>query len=188
MRKATLLLSLLLTACSTVDDDTPVLGPTQGPMRDRARAGEMRRGAGGLLEMLPPARWWRDVHLAEGVDLTGEQIARLEEIYAGNDEAMRLVRDRRDAMEAIEDTLERDRPAPEEITAAARRLREIDDALFERQLRTLIDVRQVLSQRQWERLEDNLEEDRRPMRMREGSGRDGGFGGGRRRGGRPPRW
>lgn len=187
MRMATLLLSLFLTACSTVGDDTPVLGPTQGPMRDRARAGEIRRGAGGLLEMLPPAQWWRDVHLVEGVDLTEEQIARLEEIYAGNDEAMRLVRDRRGAMEEIEETLEKERPAPEEITAAARRLREIDDALFERQLRILIDVRQVLSQRQWERLEDNLEEDRRPMRMRQGSGR-GGFGGGGRRGGRPPRW
>lgn len=178
MKTNALLISLLLIGCSTANYDEP-------PQRSGTRRERPRPMMSGPLDMLPPPYWWRAVGLADGLNLSNEQVADLERVYPGDgDEAARLERDRMTAVRDIQRLLDSDRPSARDVTEAGQRLRALDDTLFERQLRMLVAVRQILSREQWERLQRNLDEERQPMRQREGRG---GFGGGRRGGRRPGR-
>jgi hypothetical protein len=156
------------------------------------RGGGMRGGGGGVggADMLPmpPDDWWRDSRLADAVKLTGDQLIALDKIaHDSSDEIARLERDIPVAARDFRTVLGAEKPSVDDITGAATRLRSLRDALFDRQAQMLAAERGLLTQQQWQTLEDRLQA-RRTERNDRGNGgygpRNGGYGG---RGGRG-RW
>jgi hypothetical protein len=87
---------------------------------------------------------------------------------------MVAVRDLRNALEA-------GKPATEDITSAGHRLRELRASLLDRQVALLAAERMVLDLQQWLTLQDQLQQQARPVnRGNAPGGRGRGMGGGRR--------
>ena len=145
-----------------------------------------RTSTSGVLEMMPPADWWRDPQLANAVNLTADQVASLEKISKdAGDEAEKLDRDAGVAVRDLGTLLDSDKPAEADIIAAGNRVREIRDSLFDRQLKMLAAERVVLTKQQWQTLQDQLQT-RRNERRGGDRGYPGGRGGFPGRGGRRP--
>lgn len=184
-----LLLPLIFISCQSSNDDPYPRGrggygggygrgDDEGMTRPRAMAS-------GALEFLPPSDWWRDPQLANAVNLTPDQVEALEKISKDSgDDADKLDRDSGVALRDLRSLLESDKPAEADILASGKRIREMRDSMFDKQLATLAAERVVLTKQQWQTLQDQLTS-RRNERGRDRGGYPGrgGFPG---RGGRRP--
>ena len=90
-------------------------------------------------------------------------------------------------MRDLRNVLDSDKPASDDILAAGKRLRSLRDEVSDREFRLLAAERQILTRDQWQKLQDQLREERMPRdRMNDYPRRGGGGGfGGRGRGRRP---
>jgi Spy/CpxP family protein refolding chaperone len=165
-----LALTVFAVACAT-DNDQPVYSP-RSDARPVAQA----------LDMLPPADWWHQPQIADAVRLTADQIASLDKIANDQDDITRLDRDMMVAMRDVRSVLDSKQPSNDDIMTAARRLRTLRDTLFDRQIQLLAAERAILSQDQWQTLQQQLQNRREQRRQDNGYPRRGGRGmGGRGR-------
>ncbi len=168
----------LVTCSSDSDNDRR---PRSYPGADGGRSGMAARpGAGDGLDMIPPADWWRDPQISVAVTLTPDQLASLDKI--GHEQSEEIAKLERDSMVAARDlrsVVDASQPSADDITGAGQRLRGIRDALFDRRVRMFADERTLLSQTQWNALQQALASRNRPDRDNSGYGRRGrgGMGG-----------
>ncbi len=183
MKRLTILLvAALLFGCSSSDNDQPNYPPRgRAPMGDGGNYTGARPAAGGGLDMLPPAGWWRQPTIVDALRLTGDQMTALDKISNDqSDEIARLERDSTVAVRDLRNVLDSNQPASTDITGAGQRIRALRDSLFDRQVQMLAAERQVLTQQQWQALQQQLQE--RRSQRNEGYPRRGGRGvGGRGR-------
>ena len=136
-------------------------------------------GAAGL-DMLPPADWWHQPMLADAVRLTADQITALDKIPA--DDSSRLERDMMVAMRDVRSVLDSKQPTNDDIVTAGQRVRALRDSLFDKQIALLSAERTILTQDQWQTLQQQLQDRRAQRRQDNGYPRRGGRGmGGRGR-------
>jgi Spy/CpxP family protein refolding chaperone len=166
---------VLLSACAT-DNDQPIYSPRSGPPPME------RPAAASSLDMLPPPDWWHQPMLADAVRLTSDQMTALDKI--SRDQADDIARLDRDTLVAVRDVrivLESNHPTSDDIVAAGQRLRALRDTLFDRQVEMLAAERAILSQEQWQALQQQLQDRRAQRRQDNGYPRRGGRAGGRGR-------
>ena len=191
MKRATVLLfaiAVIVAACSSSDPYEP---PQGGRGRGMGEGGGYRGapagGGAGMLELLPPANWWRDDRMASAVNLKTEQVAALDKIYSDEgDDIARLINDSQVAMRQLRDSLALQQPKSEDIGSAGQRLRSLRDDIFDRQLRMLGEERLVLSNQQWTALQNELQNARSQRQQDRRGGYPGRGRGGM--GGRRPGW
>jgi Spy/CpxP family protein refolding chaperone len=170
-----LALTVLFVACAT-DNDQPVYSPRNGPPPSDARP------VAAALDMLPPADWWHQPMIADAVRLSSDQIAALDKIASDQDDITRLDRDTMVAMRDVRSVLDSNQPSTADIVTAGQRLRTLRDTLFDRQIQMLAAERAILTQSQWQTLQQQLQERRSQRRQDNGYPRRGGRGmGGRGR-------
>jgi Spy/CpxP family protein refolding chaperone len=128
--------------------------------------------------LLPPPQWWRQKELADVVKLTGEQRKQLDALSGQGEEIARLERDLQVASREVRAALEAREASAKTVIAAGERLSALRTAVFSREIRLLADQRAILTQPQWMKLQEQLEQFRPP----------GGEGRGPGPGGRPPRF
>ncbi len=178
------LLALVLAACAATDNDQPVYSPRSRPPMDGSDGGfgGPRPMAGGL-DMLPPADWWHQPMIADAVRLSTDQMAALDKIYRDQgDDIARLDRDMMVATRDIRTVLESNQPSTADIVAAGARLRSLRDTLFDKQVQMLAAERTILTQDQWQTLQQQLQQRRSQRDQNYGPRRGGrGMGGGRGR-------
>ncbi len=181
-RLGILVLTATLVACSTSDYDQPNDPPRGRPPMGGQGTYTAGRTPIGALDMLPPDDWWHQPLIAEAVNLSSEQMAALDKISRDQgDDIARLDRDTLVAVRDLRQLLDSSQPAGSDIVAAGQRIRSLRDTLFDRQLQKLADERLLLSQRQWETLQQQLQS-RRSQRNQDYGPRRGGRGmGGRGR-------
>jgi len=164
------IVAFVLTACAT-----------QAPPPDRYGGMRLPRMSNDeLSDLLPRANWWHEPRINERLDLSGEQMQKLDALQnERTEEITRLQNDLRLVMRDLRSTLERRDANELEILAAGDRLAQLRDDLFRKQLAMLAAERAILTQTQWAQLQQQLEE-REERRMGPPGGR-GGFGGRRPR-------
>jgi Spy/CpxP family protein refolding chaperone len=117
---------------------------------------------------LPPGKWWRRPEIVTQLGLTTEQQNRLETIFRNS--ASDLI-DLRGEVEKQNVALrgELDQPTLDRgrIRAIANRLSDARTRLFERELMMLVDMRAVLTEPQWNRMRDALEQRRDQMQQQQ---------------------
>ena len=163
--------AILLTACASAQTPPPP-GPQgrPGEMGSERPGFGMRGMNGGGLDMLPPSGWWNDEELAGPVKLTKEQKTKLDASNLQADELRRLSQDSMTAAKELRALLEKEAPAPNELTAAAAKLRTLRDEMFDLQVKRLLAERAILTSAQWTSLQKQLQ-NRMPVR-RPGAGRE----------------
>lgn len=152
-----LVLSFVTLAFVTCSSDSD-RGPRSYPGGERpggfARA---NAGPGDGLEMMPPADWWRDPQISTAVTLTTDQVASLDKIsHDQSDEIARLERDILVAARELRETVDSSQPSVADITGAAQRLRGIRDALFDHRVQMFAAERTLLTQTQWQALQNAI--------------------------------
>jgi Spy/CpxP family protein refolding chaperone len=183
MRRLSIVLALALAGCSSTYD-RPQDQPYGGPYRRAA----VRDVGPMLLDIVPDDVWWRDVALVEPLNLTNDQLAALDKIdNQQRDGIARLERDLPVATRDFRNILQTQTPAAADITAAANRVRDLRTSLFDRQVQMLTAERLVLTDQQWTKLLDELQQ-RRQQRMNRDEGGYRGGRGGYPRGGRGRPW
>jgi Spy/CpxP family protein refolding chaperone len=174
-RTAIALLVLLAAACSSTYDDAPQAPPQRA---QRGGMGMRAERAAGALDMLPPDQWWRDPQIAGSVNLTSDQVSQLDNLSkTQGDDAARLERDSMVAVRDLRTTLGTDKPSADEITNSANRIKQLRDALFDRQVQLLAAERTLLSQQQWSALQTALQSEREERMNNRRGGYPGGRGG-----------
>jgi hypothetical protein len=184
-RSAALLALILIAACSSSDSDDQTRRRPAGDGNYGARGGMRATGSPGGGDMLPmpPDDWWRDSQLLDAVKLTGDQLVALDKVaHDSADEIARLERDVPIAARDLRNVLGNEKPSVDDITGAATRLRSLRDALFDRQAQMLAAERALLTQQQWQILQDRLQARRTERIDRGNSGNPRGGYGGRGRG------
>ncbi len=179
MKRATVLLfaiAIVVAACSSSDPYEPPQGERgRGMGQGGGYRGAAAGGGAGMLELLPPANWWRDERMANAVNLKTDQVAALDKIYSDEgDDIARLINDSQVAVRQLRDSLALEQPKSEDISSAGQRLRSLRDDIFDRQLRMLGEERLVLSTQQWTALQNELQ-NARSQRQQD---RRGGYPGG----------
>jgi Spy/CpxP family protein refolding chaperone len=141
------------------------------------------------LDVVPPPSWWRNYAIAEPLDLSNEQMQQLDRVASefGEQDIRQLQRDTLTAVRDLRAVLDSDKPSSDDIVAAGQRVRSLRGEISDRQLKLLAAERQILTRDQWQKLQDQLREERMPRdRMtdypRRGRGGFGGRGPGRRPG------
>jgi len=191
MRRLSFVLALVLAGCSS-GYDQPQNQPPRGDGGYGRGGGDYRRAAARdagpmLLDIIPDDLWWRDVALVEPLNLSNDQLAQLDRISSDHsDEIARLERDLPVAQRDFRNILQTQTPAAADITSAANRVRDLRNSLFDRQVQMLTAERLVLTDQQWAKLLDELQQ-RRQQRMNDNGGYRGGRGG-YPRGGRGRPW
>jgi hypothetical protein len=178
---APLLVALALGACAS--DSVPNNNDAAPPTIRPAEEGRSRADA-----LFPPANWWHD-EVATAVALNGDQVKQLDVLQ--DDQGAEVARLERDLMLAVRDVrsaFDQAQPSDEQITSSGERLRQLRDALFERQLTMLAAERKIVTADQWHTLEDAMQarnhqrpdgqRGQRPGGMGGRGGRRGGMGGG----------
>lgn len=168
MRGLPIACMLALIGCSTASDapEPPPERPRQAPRRMARDFGPM------LLDIVPDDSWWREPRLAEPLKLTDDQYAALEKIYnEQHAEIERLAGDVPVAQRDFRRTLNAEPAVQADITSAAQRVREIRNAIFDKQTQMLAAERLVLTKTQWEKLLDELQQREERGLWREGSPR-----------------
>ena len=181
--------TLLLATCAS-DNDQGGYSPRGRPMGGGGYGGDggtyvAQRPTGAGLDMLPPADWWHQPMLADPVKLSADQMTSLDKIAQdqGND-ASRIETDMTIAVRDLRTQLDSSQPSSADIVTAGQRIRALRDSLFDRQLQMLAAERTVLTQQQWQTLQNQLQQRRSQRNMDNGYPRRGGrgMGGGRGRG------
>jgi hypothetical protein len=179
------ILTMAFVTCSS-DTDNSDRRPRSYPGAAGERTGGFARaGAGDGLDMIPPADWWHDPKISVAVTLTGDQIASLDKIsHEQSEEIARLERDTMVAVRDLRQAADSSKPSAEDITGAGQRLRGIRDALFDRRVQLFAAERTLLTQTQWQALQQAIAAERnRPDQNNRGNygGRGRGGMGGRGR-------
>ncbi len=178
------LLTIVFMSCTSDSDDRD-RGPRSYPgAGEGGRPGGFARAvAGDGLDTMPPADWWRDPKISVAVALSADQIASLDRIsHEQAEEIAKLERDSMVAARELRETFDASQPATADIVAAGQRMRGIRDALFDRRVQMFAAERTLLTQQQWQTLQQQIAANNRPDRGdRGGNGTRGGRGG---RGGR----
>lgn len=179
------LVTIVFISCTSDTDDRD-RGPRSypGAAEGGGRPGGFARaGAGDGLDTMPPADWWRDAKISVAVALSADQIASLDRIsHEQAEEIAKLERDSMVAARELRETFDGSQPAAADIVAAGQRMRGIRDALFDRRVQMFASERTLLTQQQWQTLQQQIAANNRPDRGDRGSsGARGGRGG---RGGR----
>ena len=168
-----LALPVLVFACAS-NDNQQVYSPRGGGSPD------IRPVAYGL-DLMPPSDWWHQPQIADAVRLTADQIASLDKIATDQDEITRLDRDMGISTRDLRAVLDSRAPTSADIVAAAQRIRTLRDTLLDRQIQLLATERTILSQDQWQALQQQLQNRREQRRQDNGYPRRGRMGGGRGR-------
>ncbi len=176
------LATLTFVTCTSDSDDADRRPRSYPGGADGGRSGiAARASAGDGLDMIPPADWWRDPQISVAVTLTPDQLASLDRI--GHEQSEEIAKLERDSMVAARDlrtVVDASQPSADDITGAGQRLRGIRDALFDHRVRMFAAERTLLTQTQWNALQQALASRNRPDRdNRDGYGRRGrgGMGG-----------
>ncbi|HXA18846.1 MAG TPA: hypothetical protein VN380_17760 [Thermoanaerobaculia bacterium] len=175
------LATLTLVTCTSDSDDTDRRPRSYPGGTDGGRTSiAARAGAGDGLDMIPPGDWWRDPQISVAVTLTPDQLASLDKI--GHEQSEEIAKLERDSMVAARDlrtVVDSSQPASEDITGAGQRLRGVRDALFDHRIQMFAAERTLLTQSQWNALQQALASRNRPERDNSGYGRRGrgGMGG-----------
>ena len=157
-------------ACASNDQEPPMRPRGGGDYPRTPRATVSSSG----IDFLPFTDWWHEPAISGTLNLTNDQYTALDKISADRrDEISRLERDSTVAMRDLRQTLDSNQPTTGDITAAARRVRDLRDTLFERQVQMVAAEREVLTQQQWQTLQQQLQAERSDRR-------DGNYGGPRR--------
>ncbi|HEX7152902.1 MAG TPA: periplasmic heavy metal sensor [Thermoanaerobaculia bacterium] len=108
---------------------------------------------------LPPGKWWRMPQVVKQLQITAAQQTQLDTIFRGS--ASDLI-DLKAAVDkasiALRGELDDTRINRTELQQAARRLNEARGRLFEREVMLLADMRAVLTDSQWTRLREELDQ------------------------------
>ena len=175
------LLTLAFVTCTSDTDDTDRRPRSYPGGADSPRGGGFARttpGAGDGLDMMPPGDWWRDPQISLAVTLTSDQVASLDRIsHDQGDEIAKLERDSMVAARDLRTVIESSQPSEGDITGAGQRLRGVRDALFDHRVKMLAAERTLLTQTQWQAMQNAIAN----SRNRNDRGNRGGYGG---RGGR----
>ncbi|HYM62062.1 MAG TPA: periplasmic heavy metal sensor [Thermoanaerobaculia bacterium] len=113
---------------------------------------------------LPPGKWWRRPAIVQMLNLSEEQQIRLDGIFriSAND----LI-DRRSEVQkqsiALRGELDQPQLNRQNIQKIASRLSEARARLFERELMMLVDMRAVLTETQWNRMRNVLDDEIKPQ-------------------------
>ena len=151
------LLTLAFVACSSDSDRAPRSYPGAGGGERPGGFARANAGAGDGLEMMPPAEWWRDPQISTAVVLTADQVASLDKIsHDQSEEIARLERDIMVAARELRETVDSTQPSVADITGAAQRLRGIRDALFDHRVQMFAAERTLLTQTQWQALQNAI--------------------------------
>ena len=148
------------------------------------------RAPSGDDDLLPPSDWWHSPHIAEAVNLSGEQMQQLDQLQSEQgDEIERLARDLMTASRDIRTAVNQRQTTASDITAAGDRVAALRDQLFRRRIALLAAERALLTYDQWTTLQAQVEERIERRRDERGGGsRMGGRGRGGMGGGRRPHW
>lgn len=172
-----LALAFVLVACASAPPDDRDAGMRRPMMSSRG-------GMSGDFDLLPRANWWHEAHLNEALNLSGEQMQKLDALQnEHSDEITRLQNDQRTVMRDLRSTLDRRDATADDIVTAGNRYAALRDDLVRKQIAYLAAQRAVLTIEQWKTLQQSLEvRDDERMGPR-GGGPPGGMGGrGRGRG------
>ncbi len=178
------LVTIVFMSCTSDTDDSDRRPRSYPGAADGGRPGGFARaGAGDGLDTMPPSDWWRDPKISVAVALSADQIASLDRIsHEQAEEIAKLERDSMVAARELRETFDGSQPATADIVAAGQRMRGIRDALFDRRVQMFAAERTLLTQQQWQTLQQQIAANNRPDRGdRGGNGARGGRGG---RGGR----
>jgi hypothetical protein len=177
----TLVTIVFMSCTSDTDDRGPRSYP--GAAEGGGRPGGFARaGAGDGLDTMPPADWWHDPKISVAVALSADQLASLDRIsHEQAEEIAKLERDSMVAARELRETFDGSQPAAADIIAAGQRTRGIRDALFDRRVQMFAAERTLLTQQQWQTLQQQIAAKNRPDRGDRGgrSGRGGRGGRGR---------
>ncbi len=102
-----------------------------------------------------PGKWWRRPEIAQKLELNREQQRRLDEIFQRV--AHELIDDKASVHKlelSLRSELDRPQLRRAEIQKIATQLNVVRGRLFERELMMLVDMRGVLQEEQWERLQE----------------------------------
>lgn len=113
-------------------------------------------------EGLPPGKWWQRPEVVTQLSLSQEQQDRLDEAYRKNANDLIDLRAQveKDTL-ALRSELDKNSLERKAVQGAAARLNASRGRLFERELMMLVDMRDVLTVEQWNRLRTQLERRRR---------------------------
>jgi len=117
---------------------------------------------------LPPGKWWRRPEVIQMLNLTDDQQTRLEAISVKSaNELIDLKGEVEKANVAMRAELDQPQLNREAIRRAAMRVNDARAKLFERELMMLVDMRGVLSDMQWNRMRQAVDQrQNRPMQQR----------------------
>lgn len=173
------IVTLTFVTCTSDTDDTD-RRPRSYP--DGPRAGGFQRAGGGAsdgLDMMPPGDWWHDPQISVAVTLTPDQTASLDRISREqSDEIAKLERDSMVAARELREMVDSSQPTAADITSAGQRFRGIRDALFDHRVQMLAAERTLLTQTQWQALQQAVASRNRPDRDSRGGNRGRGGRGG----------
>ena len=125
-------------------------------------------------QALPPGKWWRRPEIVQRLNLTDEQQDRLETIFrASAAELIDLKADVDKASIALRGELDRPQLDRVAIHRIATHLSETRGKLFDRELTMLIEMRGVLTDPQWNRMRNELNQMERHCRGPDRSGATG---------------
>ena len=112
---------------------------------------------------MPPGKWWQNREMARELGLTAEQRESLDTIFIGAaPELIELRGETQKKALALRNQLDRPTLDRETIQKAAEDVSRARAQLFERELMMLVEMRGVLSEQQWNRFRNHIEN--RPMR------------------------
>ena len=175
--------TLAFVTCTSDTDDRDRRPRSYPGASDSDRpAGIARAGAGDGLDMIPPGDWWHDPQISLAVAPTPDQIASLDRIsHEHSEEIAKLERDSMVAARDLRQVVDSTQPSADDITGAGQRLRAIRDILFDHRIKMFAAERTLLTQKQWDALQEALSAERnrsdRPNRGNGGRGGRGGMGG-----------
>ena len=117
------------------------------------------------VDPVPPPSWWRDVTIVEPLRLSKDQLKDLDRVAEelGQREMQQMQRDALTAVHDLRTVLDQEKPSSDAIIAAGERVRSLRSQVSERQLKLLAAERLVLTQKQWQRLQDQLRDPRIPI-------------------------
>jgi hypothetical protein len=177
------LITIVFMSCTSDTDESDRRPRSYPGAADGGRPGGFARaGVGDGLESMPPNDWWHDPKISVAVALSADQLASLDRIsHEQAEEIAKLERDSMVAARELRETFDGSQPATADIIAAGQRMRGIRDALFDRRVQMFAAERTLLTQQQWQTLQQQIAVNNRPDRGDRGNGPRGGRGG---RGGR----
>src|ERR1019366_1255014 len=174
------LVTIVFMSCTSDTDESDRRPRSYPGAADGGRPGGFARaGAGDGLDAMPPSDWWRDPKISVAVALSADQIASLDRIsHEQAEEIAKLERDSMVAARELRETFDGSQPATADIVAAGQRMRGIRDALFDRRVQMFAAERTLLTQQQWQTLQQQIAANNRTDRGDRGSnGARGGRGG-----------